>query len=260
MNRQVSGQLKAVGIAVAALSLGAGTQAFAQEDLDALARRLITLRGEVEKIHDDIEAERRKHTNEMLSLTQRRSDLESQLQRQRLEVERIQRRFRELDQQKAKAEQSSQALGPIVDAVVSNLETYIASGLPFKSGERTAELKGLQSKLAKNEMTTPRALNRLWSFVEDELRLARENGLFSQVILIDGSEKLADVIRIGMVMLFYRTSDGQVGYAKRQGDSWAFQTESGPQAELIAQLFEAFERQIRTGFFRVPNPLSEARP
>ena len=104
-------------------------------------------------------------------------------------------------------------------------------------------------------MSAPRALNRLWNLFEDEFRIARENGVFRQEIVVDGSSQLADVVRLGTMMMYFRTSDGRLGSVQREGTSWSYETVSGSAAKQIEALFASFEKQVRTGFFEVPNAI-----
>lgn len=235
-------------------------RAWAAENLDELAQRLIQLRGEVEDLHRDIEAKQESHRSRMSSLAQQRAELEAQLQRQDLELQKLRRSIAEQRRQSTEAERAAASFAPAARDVAESLEARVDQGLPFKVEERKREVADVISKLDKGELSAPRALNQLWSFVEDELRLTRENGLFRQVIVINGQEQLADVIRLGMVMLVFRTSDGLYGYADRSGDGWTYEQVDQEAAKKLQKLFEAFDKQVRTGFFEMPNALPEEAP
>jgi hypothetical protein len=223
--------------------------------LAALAEQLIQLRGEVEALNDDIESRQQDHRNRMSSLSQRRAELEAQIQRQELDIKKLQRTIDELNAKSEAVAQESASLRPVAEQSITRLESRVKAGLPFTVDERLAELGGVRTKLEKGEISAPRALNQLWTFVEDELRLSRENGLFRQTIVLDDEEQLADVVRLGMTMLFFHTGDGEYGHATRNGDGWTYVTVGDEQAQHVEALFEDFEKQVRTGFFTVPNAL-----
>lgn len=227
-----------------------------ETDLRKLADRLIELRGKVETLNDDIESRQQQHRNTMTSLAQRRAELDGQVQRQDLEIEKLRRALDEVRAQREQIEQASAAMRPAAEDAAKRLEAYVQRSLPFTTEQRRADLIAIRTKLAKGEISSPRALNQLWSFVEDELRLARGSGIFRQTIRLEGTEQLADVVRVGLVMLFFRTGDGRYGYAERAGEAWRFVTVQGEDAHKTTELFEAFERQVRTGYFDVPNPLA----
>jgi len=244
-----AGLVVAFGLAVPVVGLTA------DEELSKLAERLIQLRGEVESLNDDIESKQQSHKNRMTSLAQRNAELEAQIQRQELETKKLQQQIEELRREARAADQASAALRPVAKDVMKKLERRVDHGLPFTRDERKAEIDDIRTKLEKGDLSTPRALNQLWTFVEDELRLTRENGMFRQTIELDGEEQLADVVRVGMVMLFFRTGDGRYGHAERTGQGWEFRIIEDAGRDRVDDLFDAFERQVRTGYFEVPNAL-----
>ena len=190
---------------------------------------------------------------------ERRAELEADVQRRELELKKLQQAISASDRERNKARADADALRPLVGEVIKSLGAHLDGALPFKLEDRRAGLTEIQTKLDKGELSAPRALNQLWTFVEDELRLARENGLFQQTIARDGKEELADVIRIGMVMLFFRTNDGAYGYANKSGDAWSYTTLDPAAAKPLGDLFDAFQKQVRTGYFVIPNALPEVK-
>ncbi len=254
--RPVSRRLAGWGVAALVAVCPALANAQSGEDLTTLADRLIKLRGEVETLHDDIETRQQQHRNRMTSLAQRRAELEAQIQRQELQLKKIRRDVGELRSQAKTIDEESALLRPVAKNAAETLEKHVDRSLPFTVEERKADIKEKIRKLEKGELTTPRTLNQLWSFVEDELRLCRENTMFSQTVVVNGEPVLADVVRLGMAMLFFRTNDGSItGRAVRTNDAWTFEPLDGTQAKQADELFDAFERQVRTGFFTIPNAL-----
>lgn len=244
-----------------ALAVMIGAQLFAvrglaEGDLTELAQELIRLRGEVESLHDQFETDKRQHTDRMRSLAQRRLELESEVQRKELDIKKLQQATARSRQERERASTQATALSPVVRSTVDRLTQHVEGTLPFKRDDRLAELAGIEKKLEKGDLSAPRAMNTLWTYVEDELRLARENGAFSQVIELDGKEQLADVVRLGMVMLFFSTNDGRVGFAEKKGDAWVYTSVDGEDAKRIQGLFASFEKNVRTGFFEVPYAIS----
>ncbi|WP_374566989.1 DUF3450 family protein, partial [Nitrosomonas sp.] len=70
---------------------------------------------------------------------------------------------------------------------------------------------------------------------------------------------LVDIAKIGTVFMFFQTKDNQSGMAKRsQGGGWIFETVSdSADRERIRNLFDSLKKQIRQGYFELPNPLSK---
>ena len=88
--------------------------------------------------------------------------------------------------------------------------------------------------------------------------MTHENGLFQQTVKVNGQETLADVVRLGMVALYFRMSDGQVGYAQKDGGTWSYHVIDKPKdVEQVAMLFDSFKKQVRVGLFELPNALPQ---
>jgi hypothetical protein len=63
-----------------------------------------------------------------------------------------------------------------------------------------------------------------------------------------------------MVMLFFKTGDGRVGHAVREGSTWTARTlQDAEDRKRVLHLFDSFKKQIRTGYFEIPNALPERR-
>jgi hypothetical protein len=135
----------------------------------------------------------------------------------------------------------------------------VHSGFPFKVGERLVELDNLEAQLTNGAITAQRAVNRLWAFIEDEFRISRENAIYSQSIDLQGENVLVDVAKLGTVMMYFRTRDLDYGRAVKTGTGWRFELlESAADQELVSRLFDSLRKQIRQGYFSLPNALPPA--
>jgi len=239
------------------LLAGTAGPAFA-DDVIQLGRRLAQLRGEVEALSTELSREEVEHRDQMRSFARQKAELEAELKREQLRLQRIKH---ETEQKKAATtaqKDQSDKLQPLFQSSVEALRSHIRSALPFRASERLAELDRIVEQHKTGLLTTERALARLWSFVEDEIRLTKESSLQRQTLVVDGTEQLVDVVRIGMVMLFFKTGDGAVGHAVKQGDTWTTRTFTTPEErKQVLRLFDNFKKQIRVGYFEIPNALPE---
>ncbi|MEQ9012386.1 DUF3450 family protein [Algiphilus sp.] len=251
------------GRAFSALLIGVGvciaSPAIAQnEDIDTLTDNLVSLRSDVESLNSRLNQEQETHKQEMRSLLSRKGQLTNEIRRQELEIERLRKALDEARTEAQSATADAQDLLPMLDAAITQMRAYIEAELPFKRAERLAALDEIQTQLDTGVVTGPKGVNRLWSFYEDELRLARETGLFRQSVELGGERQLADVARLGMVGLYFRTEDGQVGMAVEEGGQWRYQAVSDDaQQDQIVALFDALDKNIRSGYYQLPNPLAE---
>ena len=172
--------------------------------------------------------------------------LETDLEKMRVEV--------------AEAGETSETLAPVVLTHLGNLRQQVKTGFPFKVGERMAELDEIEAQLNSGVITAQRAMNRLWAFFEDELRTTRENAIYSQSIVLRGDNVLVDIAKLGNVMMYFRTRDLNYGKAIETGSGWRFELlDTATEKEMVARLFDSLRKQIRQGYFELPNTLPEPR-
>ncbi|MCB9765529.1 MAG: DUF3450 family protein [Alphaproteobacteria bacterium] len=230
-------------------------------DLDRFAERLSTLRGDVEALSTELDLTKEDLRGRLRALDAQKADLQVRVRQEELRLEQLEQaleREREVREVDAAA---SAALAPSVRASVAAVRASVQRSLPFRLSERLAELDKLEVALDDGSMTPREVASRLWSFTEDELRLARENAIDRQVITLDGEETLVDVARLGMVALYFRADDGRVGRAVPQGEGrWAWQAyTSEDDQRRLADLFDALAKQIRVGWFELPAAFPEVQ-
>lgn len=246
--------IRSFRLGFAALALLALTPVAAQDDLDALAEELVELRGEVESLNAELNRLQEQHRAEMNSLAAQKGDLEATRRREELRIRQLEQDLAENRDRAREAGVAGEALVPVAERVIDEMSAMIARSFPFKRDERQQALAEIANQLESGALEPPRVINRLWRFYEDELRLTRDNGLYSQIVPLNGERVLADVAKIGAVALYFTTRDGRSGYVTRSGDEWSFTlAESGSERDRIAELFDSLRKQIRTGYFVLPN-------
>lgn len=244
-----------VGLVMVVTVAGAQTPVTpANDDLDALADELVRLRGEVESLNSELNRLQEQHRNEMNSLAAQKGDLEATRRREDLRIQQLEEDLADNRERAEQAGVSGEALVAVAADAIAALREHIETSLPFKRKERLDALAEIQGQLESGSLAPPRAINRIWGFYEDELRLTRENGLYSQVIPLDGERVLADVAKLGTVAMYFQTSDGDVGQVARAGDDWRFVTiDDTAGRKQVETLFDSLRKQIRTGYFTLPN-------
>jgi hypothetical protein len=226
------------------------------DEFDNMAEELIALRGEVEDLHNRLDDLKSRHKNEMASLARRKAELAGRKEQQELRLKELRQALEESREKVRTAGAASGALEPVVRDAVATLKAHIDAGLPFKVVERKAELDDIVDKMDNDVLPAQKAVNRLWAFYEDEFRLTRENGIYSQTVDVNGDEVLADVARVGMVMMFFRTGDERYGEVIPADGGWRYRIiHDGDDRERVEHLFDSLQKQIRTGFFELPNTL-----
>ena len=231
-------------------------QARSQDATEALATRLIQLRGQVDELQSELNLKREEHKNRMSYLTAQQADMEASRDREALRIRQLEQELGQMREDVAAAGATSESLAPVVLQYIDQLRAQVRTGFPFKVGERLAELDEIESQLGSGVITAHRAFNRLWAFVEDEFRITRENAIYTQSINLAGENVLVDVAKLGNAMMYFRTRDLQYGRAIETGSGWRFELlDSASDQELVARLFDSLRKQIRQGYFQLPNAL-----
>jgi hypothetical protein len=227
-------------------------------DSDPRAERLAALRGEVEAASHALRLDEAALAGRLQTLDLARTELEVEIRQEELQLAQLQLQIDDTRAQVSADGEASSVLTPSVHAGLNALRPAIRDGIPYRVPERLAVLDELQAGLDGGTLTPHRAASRLWQTFEDELRLGRENNLDRQTIPLDGQDVLVDVARIGLVALFFRTADGQVGWAEQRGDSWTWVTAPDRTAKGdVLELFTALDKQIRVGAFTLPGVLPQ---
>ncbi len=242
-------------LAVAMLSTAISSHA--QTNLDELATNLIQLRGEVEELQAKLDNKQETHKNRMSALAVQGSDLNTQLQRNSMELKQL---ALSLEQAKLRTQQDrieGKDLTPLVLTAISQLKQHIAVGLPFKTQQRLASLNEISDQLELGLLPAHKAVNRLWAFVDDEIRLTRESGIYRQPIQLNGSERLADIARVGLVGMYFQSGANEFGKVSKTPSGWIFNVvHEDSQVKQIKSLFASLKKQIRSGYFQLPNSLA----
>ncbi len=232
----------------------------AQIDVDSLAGRLIALRGQVDELQTEMNIRREEHKNRMAYLSAQKAELEANRDRESLRIRQLEQEMDEIRQAQQAAGSNADSLMPIVDDMVLRLRDQVASGFPFKVGDRLAELDELSSRLQNGAVNPQRAVNRLWAFIEDEIRISKENAIYSQTINLNGDNVLADVAKLGTALMYFKTRDERYGRVVRSAGGWRYEVVEGSAAqEQIAVLFDSLRKQIRQGYFELPYAIAAVR-
>lgn len=229
---------------------------------DNMAESLMKLRGEVEHLDTQINDEKEAYKSSMKSLSIQKSELEAMVSREDLKIKQINKELSDIQAKIVAASKNSQGLKPIVIEAIDNLSAMMKTSIPFKTSERVESVEKIKQQLNDSLITPQKALSQVYNAYNDEIRMTKENGIFKQTIVLNSEEKLAEIARIGTAMMFFKTPNDTVGYVVKNGNSWTYQEELNKEKQTeILSIFDAFKKQIRTGYFTLPNALilSEAK-
>ncbi|MER2512439.1 MAG: DUF3450 domain-containing protein [Nitrosomonas ureae] len=227
--------------------------------LENLAKSLAKIRGEVETLQMQLDLEKEKHGSRMSALNSQLADLSVEERRQKLSIEKLQHSIEKLGVTAKQAEQSGENLKPVLLAALGEYRLHIQTGFPFKMEDRIKAIDDLENNLINQQIDPNKAVNQTWSLIEDEIRLSKENGIYQQTIMLNGEKVLVDIAKLGTVFLFFQTKDNQGGMARKLAQGgWKFEiVDNTDDKERIRNLFDSLKKQIRQGYFELPNPLKK---
>lgn len=221
-----------------------------------MTESLMKLRAEVEQLDSTIADEKDEYKAKMKSLTMQKSELETLISREDLKIKQLEKELKLVKEKIVKASKNSKGIEPIVLNAIEDLVVQIQNGIPFKTNDRVESVLQIKKQMQSSLLTPQKALSMVYNSYADEIRMTKENGIFKQSIILDGQDKLAEIARVGTAMMFFKTPNERVGYVVKTENLWHYKEELNKDYQAnILNLFDAFKKQIRTGYFTIPNAL-----
>jgi len=193
--------------------------------LEDLIRELRELRADyyLQKTQDDTRIEKARSNLETLEdqvedLRRQEEELDQQIDRYQSEVE-------DLDEGLASRSTMLDTLKQQVDKFSLDQKSALTHGIPYKKEGRTARLDGAcEDCNDANNVSLADVLGGLWSYTQEELRLARSSETYTdRAPGENGSSPYARYFRVGQLILGYVTEDGRqtgIWSALSDGNGW----------------------------------------
>ncbi len=214
------------------------------------------LRADVEQLDASINDEKDTYKAGMKSLLRQKNDLESVVAREDLKIKQIQRELDNVRKEIKEAGKNTEGLKPILIDALTMLQDNVKASIPFKTEDRIEDIEKIKSQLNNDLVTAQKALALTWNAYGDAIRMSKENGIFKQTISIGGQDRLAEVARIGTVTMFFKLPDNTVGSIAKDVTGWYYkEAVAKNDQEQILALFDSFKKQIRSGYFTLPNTI-----
>lgn len=223
---------------------------------EALVTSIMELRGDVEGLYTDIKENKERYNSQMKSLSMQITDSQAQINREETSLKLAETELQKIKTKIKESASSNKEMKPLVLDALTLLEEITQEGIPFMVEARLDAIKKIKDDLNENLITNEKALSLAWASYDDTIRLTKEIGLFKQQITFQGKELLAQVAKIGSVALYFSTPSNEVGFLTKENGEYSYKHITDPQdVKKIVALFDALQKQIRTGFFNLPNAL-----
>ena len=242
-------------ISISAAIAISGSTVYAVENSEMIDS-IMELRSDVESFYTQIDDNKDAYKSQMKSYALQISDNEAQINRQVTSLKLTQQNIEKMQKDLEALGSATVDLKPVVNEALAALEKDIKAGIPFKVEERIAGLQQIKDDLRNGNISQEKALALTWASYDDALRLTKEIGQFKQEITLDGKATMAKIAKVGSVMMFFATPDDRVGYVKKDGEKYSYVVAADTvERDQIIDLFDALQKQIRTGYFTLPNAL-----
>ena len=216
------------------------------------AEQLAQIRNEISDLLFQIQMEKNSHNGRVQSLEGQISDLELQIRREDAQLTFLFEQEKELKNKISSGKQSGQ-LTTVVHNLAQDIKADIQMSLPYHIDERINSVDDVLSKFNKNEIDEQKAATRLWSILEDEERLNRENIIDKAEINLNGKTYYVEIVRLGMMIMYFQSNDGRVGFIEHTNNEWVWKELKDPKSVSdVQKLFLEMKKGIRTGFYQLP--------
>lgn len=240
-------------------ALGPTTEAWGSEpSLDTLAEQVSRLRGEIEALDAKLQEQRESRRAQLRTLSTRRGAVELELQREELRARQLAERAARAEERARTSEARREHLARATLTAIGLLRPTLDVGVPFQTEQRRSAFEALLRALEARGVDPSAAIAQAWEWIDGELDLRRKSELSQQAVTLDGQVVLADVARIGLIALYFRTPDGRYGLARRHGDEWRWEVLAAPEdGQRLAALFSALEGGETRGLFVLPGAVTQ---
>ncbi len=117
------------------------------------------------------------------------------------------RRIAAKAQQLADIEQIGAGISPLVEEVIGQLQTFVASGLPFLSAERQARIERLSQLSNDPDIAVSEKFRKVMEALTIEAEYGNTIEVHQETITAEDQEMLVHVFRLGRMSLFFQTLD-----------------------------------------------------
>lgn len=232
------------------------TSSLAANNNQDLVNSIMQLRGDVENLYSTVKENKQNYNAQMKSLSMQTADSEAQINRKTTSIKLAENELNKIKTQIQETSDGNTDIKPLVLNALDLLETTINNGVPFMVEKRIADLHKIKSDLNEGLITNEKALSLTWLSYDDTIRVTKEIGLFKQEIDFNGQKVLARIAKLGSIALFFATPTDEVGFVQKTDNSYSYKHITDPEdIKKIVSLFDALQKQIRTGYFELPNAL-----
>lgn len=118
-------------------------------------------------------------------------------------------------------QKTSKEIIPLMIDMVSTLSSFVELDTPFLPSERTSRVKELTKLMDRADVTTSEKYRRILEAYQIEAEYGQSIEAYKDTILLNGTKKTVDLLRVGRIGLYYVTLDGsEAGVWSKTSKNW----------------------------------------
>jgi hypothetical protein len=224
-----------------------------EEQLEKMAKDLVEKRSMVDELSTDLDIKKAEIKALQSSSEAQKTDLQRLIKTEETRLGKFDQDIDKLEKELRTQQVPTNKIKPILMKALEELEKHVAAGIPFKKDARMAEVKNLKELIANGTLIPEKGLTKVWSMLESEFRLTRENGLYRQNVEKDGKIHLADIVKVGMKKMYFKVNENDLGEVVKKGNVYNYvYAKSKEDKDKLNSLFDDFQKKIRSGYFILP--------
>lgn len=220
---------------------------------ESLVQKLTQVRADLETLSRESESLQRDKQSELDQWTQRRSEAEAQVQREKLRELQIGEKLKRLEARVKNGGKTDPQAPQKLLKWIERFQTWVPTTIPFHHEQRLAALDKLKTRAQKKHEAMEFVLADFWSFVESEIKLSQTNEYRIVDVKLGEVTKKCEVARLGLVALFVVTPDGKVLQASRDSQGWQWRdVEASGEQESILSLVKNLKNKNESDIYKLP--------
>lgn len=220
---------------------------------EKMVDQITKTRAEIETLARQTDASSKKEQADIDLWSQKKTELESQLSREKMRGGQIGEKLKRLEARiKVDPKKDPAGKKKLLDWI-SAYEGTVAATIPFHIDKRVGTLKDLRARVEAGHEAQEFLLADFWGFLESEMKLSQSNDYRIVDVPINGVTKKCEVARLGLQALFVVTPTGQVLRAANNGAQWSWlDVNASEQKESVLTLVKNLKNKNSSGYYLLP--------
>lgn len=190
---------------------------------------------EVFRVADQLNAQAKRSQARIDALTEQTRELIVDYKTVLKEIEGLKVYNRQLEKQIGNQETEMAALSKSIDDVtlierqispfmlrmIDALDQFVSLDMPFLMNERTERVANLRETMDRADVAVSEKFNQVMRAYQIENEYGRTMEAYDDTIMVNGTERKVDVLKVGRIALVYQTPDGEeTGVYNKANKAW----------------------------------------